>query len=98
MLADSLQPIAYRGSRRFAIFPLFVNGDKITRSRRMPEFEYDSEKDLIAEEKDAVARRVAALELLLQYAITQRLKRSRHIIVQGSRNLIADFLAGQSLN
>lgn len=98
MLADSLQPIAYRGSRRFAIFPLLVNGDKITRSRRMSEFEYDSEKDLIAEEKDAVARRVAALELLLQYAITQRLKRSRHIIAQGSRNLLANFLANQPLN
>lgn len=64
----------------------------------MPEFEYDPEKDLIAEEKDAVVRRVTALELLLQYAITQRLKRSRHIIAQGSRDLIACFLAGQSLN
>ncbi len=60
--------------------------------------EHDPEKDLLAEDKQDVIRRVTTLELLLRYAITQRLKRSAHIITQGSGNLVADFLAKQSLN
>jgi hypothetical protein len=77
------------------MFP-FSQGCETIQSRRMTE--HDPEKDLLAEDKAEVIRRVTTLELLLCYAITQRLKRSAHIVAHGGRNLVADFLAKQSLN
>lgn len=95
MLTITLKPIARRGSRRFAPFP-FLPRCKTTQARCMAE--QDSEKNVVAEDDQDVIRRVNALELLLRYAITQRLRRSLPIVAQGRRDLVAGFLAGQSFN
>ena len=83
------------GIKEIALFP-FSQRCETTQARPMTE--HDSEKDSLTEDKQDVIRRVNTLELLLCYAITQRLKRSAHIVTKGGRNLIADFLAEQSLN